>query len=145
MRFRTTVQAHGKTATGFEVPDAVVAELGRGKRVPVVVTINGYSYRSTVAPYRGQNLLPLNAENREGAGIVAGQEVEIDLEVDDAPRTVEVPDDLAAALAGAGAREAFDGLSFTRQRELVEGVLGAKKPETRERRIAQAVEDVAGA
>jgi hypothetical protein len=145
MRFRTTVLAHGKTATGFEVPDDVVAALGRGKRVPVVVTINGYSYRSTVAPYRGQNLLPLSAENREGAGVAAGQEVDIDLEVDDAPRTVEVPADLAAALGAAGRREAFDALSFTRQRELVEGVLGAKKAETRERRIAQALDEVTGA
>ena len=145
MRFRTSVQAHGKTATGFEVPDDVVAALGRGKRVPVVVTINGYSYRSTVAPYRGQNLLPLSAENREAAGVVAGQEVDIDLEVDDGPRTIDLPDDLAAALAEAGRREAFDSLSFTRRRELVESVLSAKQAETRERRIARAVGEVADA
>jgi hypothetical protein len=145
MRFQMTVQAHGKTATGFEVPDEVVAALGRGKRVPVVVTIAGHSYRSTIAPYRGQNLLPLSAPNREAAGVVAGQVVDVDLEVDDAPRTVDVPDDLAAALADARAREVFDGLSFTRQRELVEAVLGAKKAETRERRVAQAVQEVAGA
>ncbi|MDM7854718.1 YdeI/OmpD-associated family protein [Cellulomonas alba] len=139
MRYRTTLLLHGKTATGFEVPDDVVAELGRGRRVPVVVTINGYSYRTTVAPYGGRNLIPLNAENRAGAGIEAGDEVDLDLEVDDEPRTVEVPDDLAAALADAGARAAFDALSFTAQREIVTGVLGAKRAETRERRIAQAV------
>lgn len=144
MRYRTTLQLHGRTATGFEVPDDVVAALGRGRRVPVVVTINGYSYRTTVAPYAGRNLIPLNAENRAGAGIEAGDEVDLDLEVDDAPRTVEVPDDLAAALAAAGVRGAFDALSFTAQREIVTGVLGAKKAETRERRVAQAVAGLAG-
>lgn len=144
MRYRTTLLLHGKTATGFEVPDEVVAALGRGKRVPVVVTINGYAYRTTVAPYGGRNLLPLNAENRAGAGIEAGDEVDLDLEVDDAPRTVEVPDDLAAALAEAGVRPAFDALSFTAQREIVTGVLGAKKAETRERRVAQAVAGLTG-
>lgn len=142
MRYRTTLLLHGKTATGFEVPDDVVAALGRGRRVPVVVTINGYSYRTTVAPYGGRNLIPLSAENRAGAGIEAGDEVDLDLEVDDAPRTVEVPDDLAAALADAGVRPAFDALSFTAQREIVTGVLGAKKAETRERRVAQAIADL---
>lgn len=144
MRYRTTLLLHGKTATGFEVPDDVVAALGRGRRVPVVVTINGYSYRTTVAPYGGRNLIPLNAENRAGAGIEAGDEVDLDLEVDDAPRTVDVPDDLAAALADAGVRAAFDALSVTARREIVAGVLGAKKAETRERRIAQAVAGLGG-
>jgi hypothetical protein len=144
MRYRTTLLLHGKTATGFELPDEVVAALGRGRRVPVVVTIGDHSYRTTVAPYGGRNLVPLSAENRAAAGIEAGDEVDLDLEVDDAPRTVEVPDDLASALAAAGLRDAFDALSFTTQREIVTGVLGAKKAETRERRIAQAVDGLTG-
>ncbi|GIG22987.1 hypothetical protein Cch01nite_37110 [Cellulomonas chitinilytica] len=142
MRFRTTILQSGKTATGIPVPDDVVAALGRGKRVPVVVTLNGHSYRSTVAPYNGQNLIGLSAENRAAAGVEGGQDVEVELEVDDAPRTVEVPDDLAAALTGP-ARAAFDALSYSRQRAIVEPIEAAKTTETRERRIAKAVADLA--
>jgi len=141
MRFRTTILLSGKTATGIPVPDDVVAALGRGKRVAVVVTLNGHSYRSSVAPYNGQNLVALSAENRAAAGVEGGQEVEVDLEVDDAPRTVAVPDDLAAALAGP-ARTAFDALSYSRQRAIVEPIEAAKTPETRARRITKAVEDL---
>src|SRR4051794_22574061 len=142
MRFRTTVELSGKSATGLPVPAEVVTALDRGARFPVVVTINGHSYRSTVTPYRGQTMLPLSAEHRAAAGVDAGQEVEVDLEPDDAPRTVEVPDDLAAALAGP-ARKAFDALSFSRQRAVVDPILAAKTPETRGRRIAKAVSDLA--
>jgi len=141
MRFRTTILQSGKTATGIPVPDDVVAALGRGKRVPVVVTLNGHSYRSTVTPYNGQNLIGLSAENRAAAGVEGGQEVEVELAVDNAPRTVEVPDDLAAALAGP-ARAAFDALSYSRQRAIVEPIEAAKTAETRERRIARAVTDL---
>jgi len=141
MRFRTTILQSGKTATGIPVPDDVVAALGRGKRVPVVVTLNGHSYRSTVTPYNGQNLIGLSAENRAAAGVEGGQEVEVELAVDNAPRTVEVPDDLAAALAGP-ARAAFDSLSYSRQRAIVEPIEAAKTAETRERRIAKAVTDL---
>ena len=77
MRFRTTILLSGKTATGIPVPDDVVAALGRGKRVAVVVTLNGHSYRSSVAPYNGQNLVALSAENRAAAGVEGGQEVEV--------------------------------------------------------------------
>lgn len=141
MRFRTTILQSGKTATGIPVPDDVVAALGRGKRVPVVVTLNGHSYRSTVTPYNGQNLIGLSAENRAAAGVEGGQEIEVELAVDDAPRTVEVPDDLAAALAGP-ARAAFDALSYSRRRAIVEPIEAAKTVETRERRIAKAVADL---
>jgi hypothetical protein len=141
MRIRTTVELSGKSATGLPVPDDVVAAMDRGSRFPVVVTINGFSYRSTVTPYRGRTMLPLSAENRTGAGVEAGQEIEVDIEHDDAPRTVDVPDDLAAALAGP-ARAAFDALSVSRQRAIVDPVEAAKTPETRERRIAKAVDDL---
>ncbi|WP_315097812.1 YdeI/OmpD-associated family protein [uncultured Cellulomonas sp.] len=142
MRFRSTVQLSGKSATGIPVPAEAVAAMDRGARFPVVVTLNGHSYRSTVTPYRGQTMLPLSAENRLAAGVEAGQEVDVDIEPDDAPRTVVVPDDLAAALAGP-AREAFDALSFSRQRAIVEPVEAAKTPETRQRRIAKAAEELA--
>lgn len=115
--------------------------LSAKKRVPVRVTINGFTYRSTVAPMGGDLLLPLNRQNREGAGVAAGDVVEVDLEVDDEPRVVEVPDDLAAALASdESAKKHFDGLSYSHQREYVEWINEAKRAETRERRVAQTIE-----
>ncbi len=141
MRFRTTVELSGRSATGLPVPDEVVAAMDRGARFPVVVTIHGYSYRSTVTPYRGRTMLPLSAENRAGAGVEAGQEIEVEIEPDDAPRTVEVPDDLAAALSGP-ARAAFDALSFSRQRAIVEPIEAAKAADTRARRVAKAAADL---
>ena len=105
MRFDATILLAGKSATGIPVPDAVVAQLGSGKRPAVVVTINGFSYRSTVASMRGEFMLPLSAERREAAGVAAGDEVEVELELDTAPRVVEVPVDLAAALERRSRRE----------------------------------------
>ena len=133
----------GKTATGVEVPADVVAALGTTKRPPVVVTINGYAYRSTVAVMGGRFMLPVSAEVRGGAGIEAGEEVAVHLEPDTAPRTVDVPDDLAAAL-GPEQRVRFDALSYSRQRAHVLSVEGAKTAATRERRIAKVVEDLQG-
>ncbi|NUU18802.1 DUF1905 domain-containing protein [Cellulomonas humilata] len=141
MRFRTTVELSGKSATGLPVPDDVVVAMDRGARFPVVVTINGYSYRSTVTPYRGKTMLPLSSENRAGAGVEAGQEIDVDIEHDDAPRTVDVPADLAAALSEP-ARATFDALSISRQRALVDPIEAAKTPETRTRRIAKAAEEL---
>jgi len=142
--FHTELLLQGKSATGFAVPDEVVASLGAGKRVAVVVTIGDYSYRSTVGPYRGANMLPVSAANREGARIAAGDIVEITLELDDQPREVEVPADLAAALdTDAATRAAFDALSFSNRRAHVASVEDAKTAETRERRIAKVVAAVA--
>jgi hypothetical protein len=110
-------RARGKTATGFEVPGRVVDELGAGKRPAVQVTVNGHRFRSTVAVMGGRFLLPLNAQNRAAAGVAAGDEVTVDIELDTAPRVVEVPPDLAAALdAEPAARARFDGLSYSMQR-----------------------------
>ena len=112
-------------------------------RAPVVVTINGYSYRSTVAHMGGPPFIPLRKSNREAAGIAPGAAIEVELTLDEEARTVEVPDDLAAALAALpGAREAWDVLSFTARREQVEAITGAKKAETRARRLAKALEMV---
>jgi Domain of unknown function (DUF1905)/Bacteriocin-protection, YdeI or OmpD-Associated len=140
MRFSTTVVLGGKTATGLEVPADVVTALGAGKRPPVTVTVGGHTYRSTVAPMAGSYWLPLSAEHRTAAGIAAGDTVEVDVELDEAPRVVEVPADLAAALdAEPAARRRFDALSYSNQRRHVLAVEGAKAEATRARRVAAAV------
>jgi hypothetical protein len=140
MIFRTTVELGGKTATGFEVPAEVVAELGSGRRPAVHVTINGHTYRSTVASMGGRFLVPLSAENRVGAGVAAGDEIEVGLELDTEPRQVSVPPDLAEALGRAPeAKKFFESLSYSRQRRYVLQVEGAKKAETRQRRVADTI------
>ena len=141
MRYRTTIIQTGKTATGIRVPDAVVDALGGGKRPPVTVTINGYAYRNTVAVMGGEYWVGISAEHREGAKVAGGDEIEVDLELDTAPRTLDVPADLAAALdAEPTARTFFDGLSFTNRQWHVQSVEGAKTAETRQRRITKSVE-----
>jgi hypothetical protein len=140
MRFRATVELGGKTATGVPVPDDVVASLGGGKRPAVTVTIGGHSYRTTVAPMSGRFFVPLSAANREAAGVAAGDEVDVDLEPDSAPREVDVPDYLAGALAGDDvARAYFAGLSYSHRKEWVRWVEEAKKAETRLGRVERAV------
>lgn len=145
MRFTATIELGGRTATGIPVPEEVVLGLGRGKRVPVTVSIGGHTYRSTIAAYNGLYMLPLAAEHREAAGVVAGQEVEVDVEVDDAPREVDVPDDLASALdADETARAAFERLSYSNKRRIVLSIEGAKAAETRARRIDRALTELHG-
>jgi len=140
MRFRTTVELGGKTATGMRVPDDVIEGLGSHKRPPVRVTINGYTYRSTVAVMGGEFMLPLSAENRAGAGVAAGDEVDVGLELDNQPRVVSVPADFAAALDGdAAARLRFDALSYSNKSRHVIAIEQAKTPETRARRIEKAI------
>jgi hypothetical protein len=141
MEFRATVQQSGKTATGIQIPDEVVETLGSGKRPPVAVTINGYTYRSTVAVVAGVFMIGVSAEVRAGAGVAAGDEVDVDIELDTAPRKVTVPTDFAAALdAEPEARRTFDGLSYSNKSWHVLQVLGAKSNETRLRRIAKSVD-----
>ena len=141
MRFRTTLELHGRTATGVEVPPDVVDALGAGKRPPVRVTVNGHTYRGSVAVMGGRYLLSVSAENRAAAGVAAGDEVDVDVELDTAPREVAVPADLAAALAAApAARTAFDALSYSAKQRYVLPVEQAKTDETRARRVAKAVE-----
>jgi hypothetical protein len=140
MKFRTTVELNGKTATGIRVPPEVVASLGTSKRPPVRVTINGYTYRSTVAVLGGAYMIGVSAEVRERAGVAAGEEVEVDLELDSAPREVTVPPDFAEALAAdAEAQRFFDGLSYSNKQRFVLAIEDAKTPETRQRRIAKTV------
>jgi hypothetical protein len=143
MEIRATLELHGKTATGITIPPEVVEGLGSGKRPAVVVTINGYSYRSTVAPYNGAYLLPVSAENRAGAGASAGDLLTVRLELDKAPREVDVPADLAAALATEPAARAFyESLSNSNQRGYTTWIEDAKKQETRDARVAKAVESL---
>jgi hypothetical protein len=140
MRFHATVLLAGKTATGIRVPAEVVAGLGRGKKPPVRVTINGHTYRSTVATVGDEFMVGVSAENRLGAGVAAGDEVEVDIELDTEPREVTVPRDLKEALDGdANARRFFDGLSYSQKLWYATWIEGARKPETRQRRLAEAV------
>ena len=140
MRFRATVEPGGKSATGIRVPEEVIAGLGAGKRPPVRVTIGAHTYRTTVAPRGGAFLLSLSAENREAAGVSAGDEVDVGIEVDDRPREVSVPADFASALdADPAARAAFDRLSYSHQLRHVLAIEGTKVAETRQRRIAKAI------
>src|SRR3954471_8409186 len=127
MRFRAILELAGKTATGFRVPAEIVAALGSGKRPPVRVTINGYTYRNTVAVYGGVFMLGVSAEHRAAAGVQAGAELDIDIELDTAPREVTVPRDFAAALdADADARQAFDRLSYSHKQQHVLAIEQAK-------------------
>lgn len=140
-RFEAEIELNGKTATGIRVPADVVEQLGSGKRPAVKVTVGSHTYRSTIAPYAGSYFLPLSRANREAAGVEAGEVVDVAVELDLEPREVEVPQDLAEALAAAPkAAKHFQGLSYTHQREYVAWITEAKREETRVRRIARAVE-----
>lgn len=141
MRFHTTILQAGKTATGIRIPDEIVDALGAGRKPPIRVTINGYTYRSTVAVMGGDYMVGVNADNRVGAGVAGGDEVDVDIELDTAPREVSVPADLAAALdAEPAARRTFDALSYSNKSWHTLQVEGAKTDETRQRRIARSVE-----
>ncbi len=140
MRFHSTVELGGKTATGIAVPGEVVAALGVGKRPPVRVTIGGHCYRTTVASMDGRFFVPLNADNRSAAGVAAGDEVDVEIVTDTAPREISVPDDLAEALAGdPTAATFFDGLSYTHRKEWVRWIEGAKKAGTRASRLTKTI------
>ncbi|MDQ3691299.1 MAG: YdeI/OmpD-associated family protein [Chloroflexota bacterium] len=141
MRFRATIEQNGKTATGIRIPDEVVETLGSGKRPAITVTINGYTYRNTIAVVGGAYMVGVSAEHRAGAGVVGGDSVDVDIELDTAPREVTVPDDFAAALdAEPKARSTFDGLSYSNRSWHVLQVTGAKTDGTRQRRIGKSVD-----
>ncbi|HEV7871335.1 MAG TPA: YdeI/OmpD-associated family protein [Modestobacter sp.] len=140
MRFSTTVELHGRTATGMAVPPEVVDALGGGKKPAVSVTVGGHTYRSSIASMGGRFLIPLSADRRSAAGVAAGDQVEVDVELDTQPREVDVPADLAAALdAEPVARGRFETLSYSNQLRHVLAVEGAKAEATRQRRVTAAV------
>jgi hypothetical protein len=140
--FMTTILLDDKfNATGLVIPAESIAALDAGKKPRVVVTLNGFTYRSTVAVMGGLYMLPLSQERRLAAGVQGGDTLEVTLELDTEPRTVEIPTDLAAELAKKpGAAAAFDALSFSMRKEFVRQVESAKAAETRQRRIAGIVE-----
>ena len=137
--FETTLSANGNN-TGIEVPEDVVERLGRGRRPSVLVTVNGYQYRSTVGVMGGRYLISVSAAVRAATGLEAGDPISVTLVVADAPQEVEVPADFAAAMAEQQpARRFFDGLSNSLQRYHVDTINAAKSPQTRQRRIAKSV------
>lgn len=143
IRFRTTILTAGKTATGIRIPDEIIAQLGTSKKPAVKITMNGYTYRSTVAVMGGKFMVGVNAENRDKAKVAGGDTVDVDIETDTAPREVTVPVDFAAALnASPKARKYFDGLSYSKQKAFVQVIEGTKVAETRKRRIDKTVADL---
>ena len=138
-RFTAKVRLDGKTATSLEVPSSVVHALGPSRRPPVRITVGGHTYRTTVAAYGNQFFVPLNRENRTAAGVKAGDTVAVSIEIDDAIRIVEVPDDFAKAMK-AKQRTFFDALAFSHQREYVQWIASAKRADTRARRVERAIE-----
>jgi bacteriocin resistance YdeI/OmpD-like protein/uncharacterized protein DUF1905 len=141
MRFHTTILQGDKTATGIRIPDEIVEALGAGKRPAIRVTIHGFTYRSTVAVMGGAFMVGVSADNRAGAGVKGGDEVDVDIELDTAPREVTVPPDFAAALdAEPDARRTFESLSNSNKGWHVASIEGAKTDETRQRRIAKSVD-----
>ena len=140
MKIHALLEQNGKTAVGFAVPEEAVLALGKGKRPPVNVTINGYSYRSTVAPMGGRYLIGVSAEHRAAAGVKGGESHEVELTLDTAPREVALPDDFAAALAADPvARATFDALSPSNKGYHTALIEGAKSPDTRLRRIERSM------
>ena len=140
MRFRTTILTTGKTAAGIRVPDEVLAALGTSKKPAVTVTINGFTYRSTVATINGVPMVGVSAENRASAGVAGGEDVDVDMELDTKPREVTIPPDFEAALhREPAARRTFDSLSYSDKRFHTMSIEGAKTQETRERRIEKSI------
>lgn len=140
MRFRTKVLRAGKTATGVEVPAKIVESLGSTRRPLVRVTINGYTYRSAIAPMGGVFMLGISEEVRRKAGVAGGDTIDVDLELDTQPRDVEVPPELEKALSkNASAKKYFDSLSYSKKYALVAPIANGKTAETRERNLAKAM------
>jgi hypothetical protein len=145
MKFHARIEGADKTAAGIEVPAEVVTALGDTKKPPVRVTINGYTYRSTVATLSGRFMVGVSNEVRANPGVAAGDEVDVEMELDTAPREVSVPPELAKELAAdAAAGKAFEALSYSKKRLIVDPVANAKTAETRDRNIAKALSSLRG-
>jgi hypothetical protein len=139
-RFRTKVLAAGKTAAGVEVPEKVVLGLGSTKRPMVKATIKGYTYRSSIARMGGRYMLSVSNDVRAHTGVVPGETIDIDVELDTDKRDVEVPPELAKALAkDVQAKKYFESLSYSRKYALAAPISNGKSPETRERNLAKAL------
>lgn len=138
MKFKAKIFTGGGNTAGFWVPDEVVESFNKGKRVPVVVTINGYSYRNTITTYDGKSAVGVSIENREKANLKVGDEVEIEVVYDDNPREVEVPEDMQAELnKEPKAKEMFEKMAYSHKKEYVRWITDAKKIETRMDRLSK--------
>ena len=143
MRFHTTIIQGDKTATGIRVPEEIVGGLASGKRPKVRVTIKGYTYRSSIAPMGEVFMVGVSADVRAKSGVKGGDTLDVEIVLDTAPRVLEIPPDLAAALAAEpAAQAAFDKLSYSNKRRHTMPVEDAKTPETRARRIEKSVESL---
>jgi hypothetical protein len=141
MRFHTTILSAGKTAAGIVIPPEIISALESGRKPAVKVTIRGYTYRSTVATVNGQFMVGVSAENRAKAGVAGGDDVDVEIEIDTEPRTIDVPPDFASALAREPKAETFfETLSNSQKSWFVAGIEGAKTAPTRQRRIDAALE-----
>jgi hypothetical protein len=144
MRITAELQSTGGNTAGFPIPDEFVTELGGGGRPKVVVRMNDFEFRSSIAKMGGEYWLGVSQDRRQAAGVAPGQTLDLEITLDTQERTIEVPDDLAQALAAEPAAQAtFDGLSFSNKRYHVDQITGAKTAATRERRIAKSVETLA--
>jgi hypothetical protein len=141
--FRTSIlQAPGMKATGIPVPEEIIAQLGTAKKPAVTISIGDYSYRTTIGSMNGQSLAPFSSEHRAASGLGAGDAIEVTIALDTAPRTVDVPEDLASALDAANLRPAFDALAPSRQKAHVTNVEGTKNVDTRARRVAAVIDSL---
>jgi hypothetical protein len=146
----TLLQAEGMTATGIPVPDDVVEKLGGAKNAAVAVRVrktgagtDWYEYRISIAT-RGGYIMSFSSANRAQSGLVAGDALDVSIELDSTPRTVQIPDDLRAALETTGSLDTLLALSYSKQRALIDPVEAAKAPDTRARRIEKIVADLRG-
>jgi len=143
MKFTTTIFTGGGNTAGFWIPEDIVMSFNKGKRVPVIVTINGYSYRNTITSYEGKFAIGVSVENREKANLKVGDEVEIELVLDDQPREVEVPQDMQEELSkDLKAKEIFEKLAYSHKKEYVRWITEAKKQETRKARLEKLNEKI---
>jgi len=142
MKFKTTIVQTGNN-TGIEVPEEILEQLGGGKKPLVLVTLNGYSYRSAVGKMNGKFMISLSAENRNNAKVKGGEAVEVTLALDTAPRTVELPGDFQKALdKNKTAKSNFDKLAPGKKKALVLSITDAKTEETRLKRIEKALDSL---
>jgi Bacteriocin-protection, YdeI or OmpD-Associated/Domain of unknown function (DUF1905) len=137
LRLRAVLEARGPTAA-LVLSDEQVGVLGGERRTPPVrVTVNGHTFRGRIGRRGSEALVGFNKEQRAACRVEPGDTIDVELALDDEPRAVELPEALAAALADdTTAKLAFDALSYTRRKELARGIAEAKRPETRERRLA---------
>lgn len=136
MRLTLELESTGGTTAGFRIPDAVVDELGAGRRPKVVATVGSHTWRTSIARMGDAFWLGMSAADREAAGVAAGQMLDLEVTVDDAPRTVDLPEELAPVAA------AWAQLSYSNQRRIAESIEGAKKPETRAARVEKAITEL---